>query len=1077
MKSRIAIPRNTILLPWMLALLFASCNRYNDYSDVPFTETEPRDWENPELLHRNRLDPHASMISYPTPDEALEGDIDRNGSYVCLDGTWKFNWVVSPDIRPYWFFKDDYDTRHWDDIEVPSNWERKGYGIPIYLDVGYGFEANPPFIDHTWNPVGSYKRFFKVPSDWSGKDVILHFGAVSSAFYLWVNGEPAGYSEGSKTPAEFDITPLLKKGKNSVAVEVYRWNDGSYLEDQDMWRLSGITRSVWLIARPKVRISDFFIKTGLDSLYKDGILDVTVDISGIEGEEMVGLDLTLLEGGEEILKKSLQPVNGSCELHEIVPGAKQWSAEKPFLYNLVLTLKGSDGEVIESIARKTGFRSVEIKDGQLLVNGKYVYLKGVNYHEHHDLTGHVVDRETMTRDITLMKRNNINAVRTSHYPQPEMWYELCDEYGLYLIDEANIESHGMGYDKDRTLADKKEWAAAHLDRTVRMVERDKNHPSVIIWSLGNEAGDGQNFLDNYRWIKQRDNSRPVQYERAEKRTNTPEHHTDIWAPMYATIEYIEQYALDDKSYRPLILCEYAHAMGNSVGNLDDYWEVIKKYPRLQGGFIWDWVDQGLQERDEKGTAYWTYGGDYGEGMPSNGPFCINGLVWPDRSAKPALEEVKKVYQYVDFIATDANRGVIMIKNNYLFTNLSEFTLSYSITAAGKPVAEGAIEPFDLEPGGEKEIIIPMDTIIPQEGYEYFIKLYLVRKSEKGLLPAGSIEAYEQIETGLSDFGVVVSPSSMAEVSYETEGSLIKIEGNNYSLLFNSEKGVIESWKVDSVELLVRGLYPDFWRPLTDNDYGNGNDTRAEIWEQAGNNMIIKDTRVKQVSVSQVDIIAEAVIGDPYGESIATYTTRYSCLGSGDIIVNIEFNKLQDDLPDLPRVGTQVHLRKRFSNLRWYGRGPHENYIDRNSSALVGIYNSTVAEQYTPYIRPQENGYKTDTRWITLTDNEGRGILVSGNPLISFAALHYLHEDFASPGNLANNRPDAFRVNTHTIDLVERDLVALNIDLGQMGVGGDNSWGARTHPEYRFENSQYTYSFRLRGISGKEPLDRLLNQRF
>jgi len=610
----------------ILLMMFTACRRYSKYEGVSFTEKEPRDWENTDVFNINREAPHATMISHIDEQAASEADRSQSPRYISLDGIWKFHWVKTPDERPYWFFKDDYDTRDWDDIEVPSNWQLKGYDVPIYVNAGFGFEKNPPFINHSWNPVGSYKRTFTVPADWNDKEVFLHFGAVSSAFYVWVNEEQVGYSEDSKVPAEFNITPYLKKGENTLAVEVYRWCDGSYLEDQDFWRLSGIQRSVFLHARPKTFIRDFFAVGDLENAYSDGLLKLDVELKNTgSGAEDVVVETSLYSQGEKIYTEAkdvkISGGKASVNFTKQFPGVRKWTSETPELYSLVISLKDNFGNNLESVGTRIGFRKVEILNSQLMINGVPIYLKGTNMHEHHEVNGHVVDEATMLKDIRIMKSNNINAGRTSLYPQQELWYELCDKYGLYLIDEANIETHGMGYDKDVTLADKKEWAAMHMDRMQRMVERDKNHPSVIIWSLGNEAGDGHNFLDNYKWTKGRDGTRPVQYERAEKSTNTTERHTDIVCPMYARIPQIEQYARDPESDRPLILCEYAHAMGNSVGNLQDYWDVIERYPLLQGGFIWDWVDQGLLTTDESGEKFWAYGGDFGEeGLPSAGNF-------------------------------------------------------------------------------------------------------------------------------------------------------------------------------------------------------------------------------------------------------------------------------------------------------------------------------------------------------------------------------------------------------------------------------------------------------------------------
>ena len=652
---------------------------------------------------------------------ALEAIKANSPNYISLDGIWKFNWVNSPDDRPFWFFKDDYDTRDWDDIEVPSNWQMKGYDVPIYVNIPYPHEKNPPFIKHDWNPVGSYKRTFKVPGDWNNKEVFLHFGAVSSAFYVWVNEQMVGYSEDSKVPAEFNITKYLKGGKNTLSVEVYRWSDGSYLEDQDFWRLSGIQRTVFLHARPKTFIADFFAIGDLENNYKDGELELDVLLKNSEGSagDFV-LEASLFDKDQKLYNESkdvtLTDSMTSINFSKSFPEIKSWSAEKPNLYSLVVSLKDKDGNILESISSRIGFRKVEIINSQLLVNGVALYLKGVNMHEHHDVNGHVVDEATILKDIRMMKSNNINAVRTSHYPQQELWYEMCDKYGLYLIDEADIESHGIGYNKDVTLADKPEWTAAHLDRMERMVERDKNHPSVIIWSMGNEAGDGNNFLKGYKWIKGRDATRPVQYERAEKETNAPERHTDIWCPMYAKIEYIESYAKDPKNDRPLILCEYAHAMGNSTGNLQDYWDVIEKYPKLQGGFIWDWVDQGLLKTDENGEKYWAYGGDFGEaGIPSDGNFCLNGLVWPDRKAHPGLYEVKRVYQYVGFEPVDLSKGILRIVNKYDFTNLSEFNFEWEVVSDGNVLQSGKIPVTDLKPKAGLTISVPISKIVPAPG--------------------------------------------------------------------------------------------------------------------------------------------------------------------------------------------------------------------------------------------------------------------------------------------------------------------------------------------------------------------------
>jgi beta-galactosidase len=1064
-------------------LIFSGCKRYHDYKDVAFTEKDPRDWENPGIIGLNKEDPHASFISYDDRESALEGVIANSTNFLPLDGTWKFNLVKSPDQRPFWFFKDDYDTREWDDIEVPSNWEMKGYDVPIYVNITYPHEKNPPFIKHDYNPVGSYKRFFKVPSEWKNKEVFLHFGAVASAFYVWVNEQLVGYSQDSKTPAEFNITKYLKSGRNSLAVEVYRWCDGSYLEDQDFWRMSGIQRSVFLHARPKVYIEDFFAVGDLENNYRDGSLKLNVRLKNTTDKayEML-VNVSLFDGQQslfsELKKVAVSGENVEMDIEKSLPEIRKWSAETPDLYTLLITLQKADGEILECVGSKIGFRKVEIKNSQLLVNGVAIHLKGTNLHEHHDVNGHVIDEATILKDIRVMKSHNINAVRTSHYPQQELWYDMCDKYGLYLIDEANIESHGIGYNKDITLADKPEWADAHSARMRAMVERDKNRPSVIIWSLGNEAGDGNNFLNNYKWTKERDVTRPVQYERAEKSTNTTERHTDIVCPMYSRIEYLEKYALDPKNDRPLIMCEYAHSMGNSTGNLQDYWDVIEKYPKLQGAFVWDWVDQGILTTDENGEKYWAYGGDFGEeGVPSDGNFCINGLTWPDRTPKPGLAEVKKVYQYVGFDPVDLNGGLIRIRNKYDFTNLSVFSFEWEVTADGNILQSGNIPLPDIKPGNGLDIMIPMDKIIPEPGTEYFLNLRMTRSEEWNLVPEGHVYAYSQFRLPVGKSKVPLVQDGLPMLQTNTSGKDLEVAGTDLKVVFDLEKGRMISLSFKGKELIKKAPEPDFWRPPTDNDYGYRMDRRLGIWKKAGERSIITKADIRQPEIGKVLVVLRYDILDPGDKKIAGYSSAYTILGSGDIIVTNSFEKVSAGIPEIPRMGMQMQLPSEFGNLKWFGRGPHENYSDRKTSALVGLYESTVAAQYVPYIRPQENGYKTDTRWLTLTNDDGTGLLVTGNPFICFATLNNIHDDFESPGKLSEYRKDAKSANTHTNDIVPRDLINLNVDLGQMGVGGDDSWGAPIHPEYRLLERGYEYSFRLRPIVRDDDVLKLAKQEF
>ncbi len=1064
------------------AMSFAACNKLSKYEGVPFTENEPRDWENPAVFQINREDPHATIISFSDAESALKADKASSPNYLSLDGTWKFNWVKTPEERPYWFFKDDYDTRDWKDIEVPSNWQMKGYDVPIYVNISYPHKKNPPFIEHSFNPVGSYKRTFKVPSDWTEKEVFLHFGAVSSAFYVWVNEQLVGYSEDSKVPAEFNITKFLKSGTNTLAVEVYRWCDGSYLEDQDFWRLSGIQRSVFLHARPKTYINDFFVNGDLENNYNDGLLKLDVSVkSNASSDGEVALAATLFDGDKNLFFHSapltLKDGTGNLNISQSLPAIKKWSAEKPDLYSLVITLSDKGGKVLESVSSRVGFRKVEILNSQLLVNGVAIMIKGTNLHEHDDINGHVVDEAMILKDIRVMKSHNINAVRTSHYPQQELWYEMCDKYGLYLVDEADIESHGIGYNKDVTLADKPEWKEAHLDRMKRMVERDKNHPSVIIWSLGNESGDGNNMLNNYKWTKARDTSRPVQYERAEQSTNTTERHTDIYCPMYARIPRIEEYAKDPKSDRPLILCEYAHAMGNSTGNLQDYWDVIEKYPKLQGAFVWDWVDQGILATDESGEKYWTYGGDYGEeGVPSDGNFCLNGLTWPDRTPKPGLAEVKRVYQYVGFEPVDLAKGIIKISNKYAFTNLSEFIFDWEVMSDGIAIQSGKLLSPDLEPGRNVTVQLPLGKIDPAPGAEYFLNIKVSRSEAWTIVPEDHVYASVQFKLP-AEGKSLAGKAELSILQTKTTGKLLEVSGVDMKVTFNLETGRLESYNYKGREIIKKGPEPDFWRAPTDNDYGYNMDKKLGVWKKAGENALVTKASINQPEPGKVVLAFNYDISGPDSVKIAGYSSIYTIYGSSDIVVRNQFNKISEKTPEMPRMGMQMQLPEEFVNLKWLGRGPHENYADRKSSAEVGLYESTVADQYVPYIRPSENGYKTDTRWLTLTDDNGTGVLVSGAPLICFSALNYIHDDFESPGKLSQYRPDAKSANTHTNDLKPRDLVNLNIDLGQMGVGGDDSWGAPIHPEYRLLERKYEYSFRIRPVVKDDDVLKLAKERF
>lgn len=1036
-----------------------SCTRYTDYSDVAWEEPENAPWEDPGISEINRMMPRAAFVPFASPEQARMEDKWQSPMVRTLNGMWKFHLAENPASRPYWFFKDDFDTREWNEIRVPANWEREGYDYPIYVNVKYPHEKTPPLIQKHYNPVGSYKRTFEIPAEWKGKEVILHFGAVSSMLNVWVNEQFAGYSEDSKTPAEFNITKHLKPGENSLAVEVFRWCDGSYLEDQDFWRMSGMTRDVYLLARNQQHMKDFRVTAGLDENYTDGIFTLEVDVNNpAEENGTLVVESVLYDEGQPVAEFSeeLNPGEQRVQFGAEMPDVNKWSAEYPNLYELIITLKNGEG-ILEVIRQDVGFRTVEIKNSTLLVNGQYVYLKGANLHEHHDVTGHVVDRETMLKDILTMKAHNLNAVRTSHYPQPELWYDLCNEYGLYLVDEANIESHGMGYGKE-SLAKDDTWMDAHMFRTKNMFERDKNQPAVIIWSLGNEGGNGVNFQATYDYLKSVDPTRPVQYERARLDNNT-----DIFCPMYMRIEKMEEYAQSEPE-RPLIQCEYAHAMGNSVGNLQDYWDVIEKYDVLQGGFIWDWVDQGLLTTNDDGEEFWAYGGDFGpEDVPSDGNFCLNGLVNPDRQPKPHLLEVKKVYQYIGFKPVDLKTGTVSVRNKYAFSRLEEFDFFWEVSGNGKVVDEGRFSGLSVDPGAEEVVSIDYD-VQPELGVEYFLNIKARLKNDWTILNAGSELAAEQFKLPFFVPAPVMAVASMPELSIDETEQSVMLSGEGFVITFDKSAGVMSSYKRGEQELLESGPVPNFWRAPIDNDFGNDLHHRSRVWREAGKTRQVADVKVTRKTGQQADVFFRFDLVNEAGEKIAAYQSLYSVYGSGDVVVDNRFRMTEDELPEIVRMGMNLIMPRKYDQMTWLGRGPHESYQDRYTSAFVGLYKGSVADQYWAYLRPQENGNKTGVRWMAITDDAGNGLYFEGMPLLEVSAHHNLQEDFESMERTDGRHVDGVRVvNRHTTDVKPRDLTSVNVDYKQMGVGGDNSWGAWTHDQYRLTEKEYAYSFRMKAI--------------
>jgi len=1039
-----------------------------------------RDWNNLEVLQRNKLDPRASFFYFENEKLAKKGDMKQSEFFKNLNGTWKFHWADQPNERPADFYKSDFSVENWDEIEVPSNWQMKGYSYPIYTNTFYEFadprpeiqytemkRPNPPHVPTRHNEVGSYKREFSIPANWDGKQIVLRFGAVSSAMYVWVNGEKVGYSQGSKTPAEFDVTEFVKTGENQVAVEVYRWSDGSYLECQDFWRLSGITRDVYAYARPKTHIADFEVKADLTNQYTDGQFELDVKVEKAKSHQ-VELDIQLKDGNKVVyaesksvkLKKNGNEINFSKEL----PAIKKWSAEVPNQYQLLISLKDKSGKLLHSSSAKVGFRKLEIINKQFCVNGVPTYIKGVNLHEHHDEMGHVIDEATMLKDIKLMKEFNVNAVRTCHYPQPERFYELCDQYGLYVCDEANIESHGMGYG-EKSLAKDSTWLEAHMDRTIRMVERDKNHACIVFWSLGNEGGNGYNFYETYKWVKNRDKSRFVQYERAGagyRKEGKDSWNTDIAAPMYRKPKGMEDYALKNME-RPMIQCEYAHAMGNSLGNFQDYWDIIEKYDILQGGFIWDWVDQGLKQTSAEGENYWAYGSDFGpKETPTDGPFCLNGVVYPDRSVKPATWEMKKVYQYIRFKAVDLDKGIIKVNNTYDFIDLSKFDFKWELKAEGKVLETGSFN-LNTKAKTSEDVTLAISTKV-DPSVETFLNLKAVLKEDFTIVEKGAVMATEQLSY---DVKLVVPQASNEKHKlkvYKGE-NLFTITGDKFSLQFDSQYGEMLSWKYDGEDYLIHGPKMNLWRAYTDNDFGTLLNKRTQDWRLAATTAKVVNATCEQLESGQVKVVFTFAIIKKVKkkkEELAQFQIDYIIDGDGTIQVSNSFKKNSEDLPEIPRMGVNMVIPVEYDNVEYFGRGPYENYIDRKTASFVDVYKVKVKDFYEPYIRPQENGNRTEVRWVKLTNDKGNGILVKAMDKIGFSAHHNYNQDFEwkTPLNIHSQGDQSGVVNIHTTDIKPRELVSLNIDYMQMGVGGDNTWGAPTHKEYLLNELEYQYTFYL-----------------
>jgi len=1028
-----------------------------------FVYTPPKngmpEWNNnPEIFEVNRLRPHATLSPYNREEDALYFKECEN--IMSLNGTWKFKLSNNPDSRPKDFYKLGFDESGFTEIKVPSNWQFQGFDYPQYTNVRYPWvvrEPNlkPPYAPTGYNPVGSYITYFTLPKNYKmGDPVILHFAGVESAFYVWVNGDFVGYSEDTFTQSEFDITPYLVEGENKLAVEVYRWCDASWLEDQDFWRLAGIFRDVFLMFTPKVHIYDFFARCDLDEKYEDAILKVDVTVSNYDNElKNVKLKARLFDRDKkEVIDTIYKDVSldGSdftdLKISAFVKNPEKWSAEKPNLYTLVLALEDEAGNVFEAVSAKIGFRKFEIKDGLMQINGKRIVFKGVNRHEFTCDNGRAITKEEMIKSILLMKQHNINAVRTSHYPNQTLWYDLCDEYGLYVIDETNLETHGTWRYGQKGLeetipASRPEWEGAVLDRVNSMLHRDKNHPCVVIWSLGNESFGGENFIKMKNLIKAYDDTRVVHYEGI-CHCREFEDASEIESQMYTKIWDIERF-INWRSDKPFILCEYSHAMGNSCGGLYKYWELFDKYPVLQGGFIWDWIDQSIRTKNQDGVEYLAYGGDFahlGEDQ-NDGTFCQNGLVFGDHQVSPKLIEVKKVYQNVKIFEGDLVTGVFKIRNDFLFTNLNEFKLKWEILKDGIRTESGEMT-VDIEPLATKRVVIPYE--IPEKAEEeYILNISFVTTSDTLWAKAGHEVAYEQFILPVERIVKEEKASGDVEV---INGDSVIVKGSGFTVTFDKNTGLISSYNFAGEEMFKEPPVLNFWRAATDNDKGNKLPSRCETWKEAGKNASVSSFEVvKEDGFALIKV--EFTLPTKENESKVYLNYKVSADGKIDFDYTLVPGK---KLPEIPEVGMMFILPRKFENLTFYGKGPHENYIDRDKSARVGIYSGLVKDQFVPYISPQECGNKTGVRWATLKDSLNKGLLIKGNPTVELNALHF------TPSEVENSK--------HLYELVNDDKVVVRVNYKQMGVGGDDSWGAKTHYEFNIHSYMtHKYSFSIQGV--------------
>ncbi|MET0320582.1 MAG: glycoside hydrolase family 2 TIM barrel-domain containing protein [Duganella sp.] len=1004
----------------------------------------PTEWQNPEVVAVNREPMKATFFNFESREQALAGDMAKSKYYLSLDGAWRFAYSKNPNDRPRDFYRNNYDTSGWKTIQVPGMIQAQGFGTPIFTNVDYPFPLDEPHIPDAVNEVGSYRRDFVVPADWDGRDVLLHVGAAGAAYYIWVNGEKVGYSEDSKLPSEFKLNQYLKPGKNNVSIEVYRWADASYLEDQDFWRLSGIERSVYLYAEPKAHLRDYTVTALLDkSTYTNGQFGLKAELAGAPAAGEIAV--TIFDGEQPVLARSARiDRQATVSVDGVIPTVKPWSAETPNLYRMLIEYKDGDGKLVSATSRRIGFRTVEVADGEVRVNGKRIMIKGANRHEHDPVTYRVMSLELMRKDVEMMKQANVNAVRTSHYPNDPRWYDLADEYGLYVMDEANIESHAYmqlgdhskvpGYREQVQLGYKPQWKAAHLDRVARMVQRDKNSPSVIFWSLGNEAGTGPNFENAAQWIRANDPTRLISYlgHGTIGETHLPNSYVDIYAPMYDDIEKMADYAADPRFVQPMIQCEYVHAMGNSMGNMEDYWQVIRANKKLQGGFIWDWVDQTVFATDDKGRRYWASGFDVNPKVGDNS-VVGDGVVRADRTPDPEYYEVQKVYSPLVFEG-DPRSGKVTVVNRYDFRDTSDLDFDWVLTNDGNEVTRGALQVPAVAAGARREVAVQLPKLRTRGGEQLVTLRARARTDSVKGVAAGTVVGWSQFVT------VPVSEAAVAKaIKPVRQGDDIRLAAGKAGLRLDAKTGLV-NYSFDG-KTLLKGGTPNFWRGLTDNDEGAGVDKTHQVWKTFS-----EERHVRSVTVdgSSVKVLYS------FGAGAAHWETVYTLGADGVLKVAATFTPLRDDLPDPLRLGLRFDNDRSLDTVQWYGRGPQESYADRATGYAIGRYTGKVADQYHGYSHPQESGNKTDVRWLSLTDAQGAGVTVRGAAPLSVNALAFPYEDLYL-------RP---RGEWKSSEIAPHGDGTLLVDLAQAGVGGDTGWNltGRPHVKYRIKLQPASYSF-------------------